>query len=422
MPRMRGVVDIEGPPPNSGWDDAPPSNEQESQDEDFDRFARCGILLGPGTNFCPECGAPVDKAKEIAEKEARAERELQELYGDNWFAKQFASMGKVDVCSFAEAFGVDEDAIDEAEDLDSEEATKQSLLRVILPVIQVGGTLYSQGIKAVKARARELGVSEDEIQSASSATGVGDKKEAILRVLFDHIRKQRHASEANKKGGAWCGTRKQQLGGLVFFAVAVGLMIAGGFILRGYLAGKTKPSYAYECRFSSQGGAPSPPGPPPPPLKPTGYWKCAEYLATGGPARASCLQPPNQNASIFTQYNKCMDCAKAIIMPQAHGCKPDFYPHICGSIYPQSVVNCLQSVSACNKPLTDCMACAMTNWQNLSAANCTMQMLQLGCRPPPPKRTATCLKLPTWEVKNIGKNSTSKFFSQEAQCQTSCRP
>eukprot|EP01046_Picozoa_sp_COSAG06_P019160 COSAG06_NODE_1358_length_9722_cov_18.463473_1_plen_879_part_10 len=102
------------------------------------------------------------------------------------FKEPLEAMTKVDVDSFAEHLGLDEETIlDVAEDKDTEEDAKSFLIGAILDELQAGGALYSSGMGAVKKRARDLGLSADAIKAAS--TGASDKKAAILRLIFDEV-------------------------------------------------------------------------------------------------------------------------------------------------------------------------------------------------------------------------------------------
>eukprot|EP01043_Picozoa_sp_COSAG02_P058565 COSAG02_NODE_7310_length_3070_cov_26.598788_2_plen_801_part_01 len=105
------------------------------------------------------------------------------------FEEELSAMTKVDVDAFAEHLGLDEETIlYVAEDKDTEEETKSFLVAAILDELQVGGALYTQGIAAVKKRAKAFGLSTEAIKAAS--TGKVDKKASLLRLIFDEIKRQ----------------------------------------------------------------------------------------------------------------------------------------------------------------------------------------------------------------------------------------
>ncbi len=175
--------------------------------------ANCGVTLAPGQKFCVECGSPVDQLQL-----ALAKVREQEAARGTWFAQQLRGMSKQDMSTFAEILGLDEDTvIDVAEDKESEEEAKDFLAQEILREIDIGGELYRQGIKQVKERAKSLGLSKDEIKEATS--GAEDKKEAVLRLIFEKINKQAGITTAgvggSGKNGACLSSRKEKVIALV---------------------------------------------------------------------------------------------------------------------------------------------------------------------------------------------------------------
>lgn len=180
--------------------------------------ANCGATLAPGQQFCVECGSRVDELQL-----ARAKVREQQAARGTWFKQQLRGMSKQDVSKFAETLGLDEDAvIDVAEDKDSDEEAKEFLTEEILREIDTGGQLYQQGIKRVKDRAKALGLSTDEIKEATS--GADDKKEAVLRLIFQKIKSEAgiHDVERGAKGnnGRCFSSRKEMIIGIVRIGLA----------------------------------------------------------------------------------------------------------------------------------------------------------------------------------------------------------
>jgi hypothetical protein len=92
-------------------------------------------------------------------------------------------LSKVELDQLAEALQLEEDVLDEVEDLASEAAQKHLLRQCIVDLLGPSGSLYSSGFKQVKARAKELGLSSEQIKAAT--VGMADKRVAVLRLILD---------------------------------------------------------------------------------------------------------------------------------------------------------------------------------------------------------------------------------------------
>jgi serine/threonine protein kinase len=92
-------------------------------------------------------------------------------------------LSKVDLDQLAEALQLEEDVLDEVEDLASEAAQKHLLRQCIVDLLGPSGSLYSSGFKQVKARAKELGLSSEQIKAAT--VGMADKRAAVLRLILE---------------------------------------------------------------------------------------------------------------------------------------------------------------------------------------------------------------------------------------------
>eukprot|EP01046_Picozoa_sp_COSAG06_P011318 COSAG06_NODE_642_length_13482_cov_21.927296_16_plen_611_part_00 len=151
-----------------------------------------GLLVVDSNNHCIRVieGLGILPAKQqaaappaVPEPEAHAEGEPA-AEATSPFAERLASMSKPLLDQFAEKLSLD-DAIDEAEDMEGTEDKKAFLLTTIVDELQPGGKLHKAGIKAIKDKAADLGLSADQIKEASR--GAEDRKAAVLQLIFDTI-------------------------------------------------------------------------------------------------------------------------------------------------------------------------------------------------------------------------------------------
>jgi hypothetical protein len=152
-----------------------------------------GLLVADARNHCIRVieGLGILPAKQqagappaVPEPQVHAEGELA-AEAASPFAERLASMSKPLLDQFAEKLSLD-DAIDEAEDMEgSTEEKKAFLLTTIVDELQPGGKLHKAGIKAIKDKAADLGLSADQIKEASR--GAEDRKAAVLQLIFDTI-------------------------------------------------------------------------------------------------------------------------------------------------------------------------------------------------------------------------------------------
>lgn len=98
-------------------------------------------------------------------------------------SEALSALGKLDLDKLAEALQLEEELLDEAEDQESEEAQKAFLRQCIVDLLGSGGSLAGSGFARIKARAKELGLSTEQIKTVTA--DAADKKSAVLRLIFD---------------------------------------------------------------------------------------------------------------------------------------------------------------------------------------------------------------------------------------------